>query len=381
MSTKTERIPKHPGIYRRGKFFCYVVRDGNGKQRWVSGFPSIRAAEADRDKTRVAVRAGNYVSPSRQTFETFSGEWLESRTPKLKPSTLSSYADLLRDHVNPRIGNVPLQKLTAAHLDALYAELLTKGRRDGSGGLSPRTVRYVHTVIRAALQTAFRWGRITHNPADRSEPPESVKTEARHWTTDELRRFLAHVEGDRLAPLYHLAAMTGLRRGEALGLRWQDLDLEAQTLKVNQSLVVVDGHSMITTPKTDAGRRTVALDPRTVAVLRAHRKAQTAERLAAGPAWADTGLVFTRDDGRPLPPDWVYKRFVALVMAAGVPVISFHGLRHSHATALLGAGVDLKLASARLGHSSVRITADTYQHVEHSMDQDAAARTAALVLG
>jgi hypothetical protein len=101
---------------------------------------------------------------------------------------------VLRDQVNPRIGNVPLQKLTAAYLDALYAELLTKGRRDGTGGLSPRTVRYVHTVIRAALQTGFRWGRITHNPADRSEPPESVRSEARHWTTDKLRRFLAHVE-------------------------------------------------------------------------------------------------------------------------------------------------------------------------------------------
>lgn len=131
---------------------------------------------------------------------------------------------------------------------------------------------------------------------------------------------------------------------------------------------------MFTTPKTDARSRTVALDPRTVGVLRAHRKAQATERLAAEPVWADSGLVFTREDGRPLSPGWVYKRFVALVMAVGVPVISFHGLRHSHATALLGAGVDLKLASARLGHSSVRITGDTYQHVEQAMDQDAAVR-------
>jgi integrase-like protein len=176
MSTKTERVPRHPGIYRRGKSFCYVARDASGKQRWVSGFPSIRSAAEDRDKTRVAVRAGNYVSPTRQSLEDFTAEWLVSRAPKLKASTLSSYADLLRDHVNPRIGNVPLQKVTAAHLDALYAELLTKGRRDGAGGLSPRSVRYVHTVIRAALQTVFRWGRITHNPADRSEPPESVRT-------------------------------------------------------------------------------------------------------------------------------------------------------------------------------------------------------------
>ncbi|MGZ8636528.1 MAG: tyrosine-type recombinase/integrase [Actinomycetota bacterium] len=115
--------------------------------------------------------------------------------------------------------------------------------------------------------------------------------------------------------------------------------------------------------------------------LRAHKRVQARERLAAGPAWQDSGLVFTREDGRALPPDWVYKRFVALVLAAGLPLISFHGLRHSHATALLGAGVDLKVASERLGHSSIRITGDIYQHVERAMDVDAAARTAALVLG
>ena len=184
-----------------------------------------------------------------------------------------------------------------------------------------------------------------------------------------------------MAPLYQLAALTGLRRGEVLGLCWTDLDLHARTLKVKQTLVMVEGRAVFSTPKTDSGRRTVALDPRTVEVLRAHKATQGRVRLAAGPAWQDSGLVFTREDGRPLPPDWIYKRFVALVMAVGLPVISFHGLRHSHATALLGAGVDLKLASARLGHSSVRITADTYQHVERAMDEDAAAKAAALVLG
>ena len=143
-----------------------------------------------------------------------------------------------------------------------------------------------------------------------------------------------------------------LRRGEVLGLRWSDLDLHARTLKVEQTLVVVEGRAVFSTPKTDAGRRTVALDPRTVETLRAHRAAQGRERLAAGSVWQDSGLVFTRADGRPLPPDWVYKRFSSLVMAAGLPVIWFHGLRHTAATLLLGAGVDLKLASSRLGHSA-----------------------------
>ncbi|MGZ8605587.1 MAG: tyrosine-type recombinase/integrase [Actinomycetota bacterium] len=113
-----------------------MIRDANGKQRWVSGFPSIRAAEGDRDKTRVKVREGNYSAPTRQSFEEVAAEWLETRRPKLKPSTVASYADLLRDHINPRIGRVPLQKLTAEHLDALYTKLLTKGRRNGTGGLS-----------------------------------------------------------------------------------------------------------------------------------------------------------------------------------------------------------------------------------------------------
>ncbi|MGZ5351502.1 MAG: tyrosine-type recombinase/integrase [Actinomycetota bacterium] len=190
-----------------------MIRDANGKQRWVSGFPSIRAAEGDRDKTRVKVREGNYSAPTRQSFEEFAAEWLETRRPKLKPSTVASYADLLRDHINPRIGRVPLQKLTAEHLDALYTELLTKGRRNGTGGLSPRTVRYYHTTVRAALQTAFRWGRVTRNEADRAEPPESVRTEAAHWNVDELRRFLLGVKDDRLAPLYYTAAIPGCDAG------------------------------------------------------------------------------------------------------------------------------------------------------------------------
>lgn len=156
--------------------------------------------------------------------------------------------------------------------------------------------------------------------------------------------------------------------------------LDAGTLKVEQSLIMFEGRAVFSSPKTDSGRRTVALDPRTVEVLRAHRRAQRRERFKAGPVWQDSGLVFVREDGRPLPPDWVYKRFVSLVLAAGVPIIAFHGLPHSHATALLGAGVDLKLASARLGHSSVRITADTYQHVSAGMAQDAAAQVADLIL-
>jgi integrase len=382
MSSKTETLGgRYAGVYRRGNTYSYVVRDASGKQRWVGGFRSPSAAMKDRDKVRSDIARGNYVAPTRQTFEEFSAEWMEARRSRLRPSTLASYADLFRDHVNPRVGHIWLPKLTAAHLDALYGELLASGRRYGTGGLSPRTVRYVHTVIRAALQTAFRWGRVARNVADLAEPPTVAKTEARHWNAGELRRFLGAAETDRLGALLHLAAMTGLRRGEVCGLRWQDVDFDRGTITVVQSRILVDGKVLTSTPKTDAGRRTVALDPRSVEVLRSHKATQGRERLKAGPAWQDSGLVFTREDGRPLPPDWVYRRFTALVRDAGLPVISFHGLRHSHATALLGAGVDLKLASSRLGHSSVRITADTYQHVERAMDKDAAARAAALVLG
>jgi integrase len=176
-----------------------------------------------------------------------------------------------------------------------------------------------------------------------------------------------------------VAALTGMRRGEVLGLRWADLDLDNGWLSVRQTLIVVDNHAQLSQPKTIRGRRQLALDPETIMVLRGHRRNQAAERLAAGPSWTPSDLVFTRQDGTPLHPEYVRRLFDRHLQRAELPRIRFHDLRHTHATLALQAGVHPKVVSERLGHTTVSITLDVYSHAIPGIQQDAASTVAALV--
>ena len=203
--------------------------------------------------------------------------------------------------------------------------------------------------------------------------------ELRTWTASELRRFLACVQGDRLYAAWQLVALTGMRRGEALGLRWADLDLDGGWLSVRQTFVVVDNHIQVSRPKTARGCRRIALDHATIAALRAHHTAQAAERLAAGPAWPNTDLVFTCEDGTPLHPEHFRRQFDRHVARAGLPRIRLHDLRHTHATLALQAGVHPKVVSERLGHSTVAMTMDVYSYAVPALQQDAATTIANLL--
>jgi integrase len=202
----------------------------------------------------------------------------------------------------------------------------------------------------------------------------------RTWTAIELRGFLEHVEVERLAALWMLAASTGMRRGEVLGLRWIDVDLDRARVAVRQTLVVAGREVVTSEPKTSRGRRSIALDPRTVA-LRGWRVAQLEERLAWGSAYRDSGLVFTREDGTALHPEWLSDAFAWRIKQTGLPPIRFHDLRHTHASLGLAAGVPIKVMSERLGHSTSSFTADAYQHATPALEEQAAATVARLVFG
>jgi integrase len=269
---------------------------------------------------------------------------------------------------------VLLQRLTPGHLNAIYADLLGRG-------LSAQTVLHVHATIRRALADATRWDMVPRNVALLASPPRPSRPELQVWTVQELRVFLAHVEDDRLYGLWLLAASTGMRRGELLGLQWPDFDPGRARVAVRRSLVTVGHEVVVSEPKTANGRRSVALDPATVAGIKAWRKRQMAERLAWGPAWTDSSLVFTRENGRPLHPREVTRAFTCHVLAAGVPVIRLHDLRHTHATLALAAGVHPKIVQERLGHSSIAITLDTYSHAVPALEEQAAATVARLVFG
>jgi integrase len=260
--------------------------------------------------------------------------------------------------------------------------LLSDGKRsNGGGGLSPRTVRYVHTILHRASRDAVRWGRLARNPADAADPPEaSANTRATMttWTAEQVRTFL-RVEGHRLHAAFLLLATTGMRRGEALGLRWSDVELATGRASIVQTVIVVNHTATIGSPKTDAGRRTVALDPGTVTALREHRKRQLAERMLMGEGFTDHGLVFCRPDGGPLHSERFSRTFTEQTARVGLPRIRLHDLRHTWATLALSAGVHPRVAQERLGHATVEITLGIYSHVTDGLHDDDATLVAGMM--
>jgi integrase len=302
------------------------------------------------------------------------------RVRGLRPTTVEGYRRVLDFYVPRSLREAVLGDVSPQQLNALYAQLLTSGRHQGPGGLSARTVRYVHTALRRALGDAVRRGLIETNPADAADPPSRRASRARVfpiWTPAELRQFLAVSKSDPWYPALHLAASTGLRRGELLGLRWVDLDLEAAELQVVQAVVQVGWEPEVSGPKTPNSRRRVALDRLTVGVLRRHL--QGAEATAPGGSLDRTSLVFPSPAGGPMNPDLFSGRFQRLVRKSGLPRIRFHDLRHSHASHCLAVGVSPKVVAERLGHASVVVTLDLYSHAVPTLQREAAEVVASLI--
>lgn len=390
-----------------GKVRYYVIvegprdPDGSRNRRSHGGYDRKRDARDALARILSRAQRGDYVEPSRRTVATFVDEWLERHCPaphpdedpekfRLRPATRASYRATLERHVIPRIGGVPLQKLTDAHLYGMYRDLGENGRVHGRGGLSASSVAYVHTVLRLALEDAVEANYITKNPAKskRAKPPTREKRkrggELNVWTPAQQRTFIDHVADHRLGALYALELNSGMRRGELLGLRWQDVDLDGSRLRIVQTLTTRGHYSNVGlgAPKTDAGSRTFSIDPETVAWLRRHRTRQAEDRLALGTAWDNEhDLVFVAEDGTWIHPSSLSRSFKRLTKRAGLPVIRFHDLRHTYATTALAAGVPVKVVSERLGHSDISITLRTYGHVMPSMDEAAAATVASHVYG
>ena len=375
-------------VIRRGASWSVVIdlgRDETGRRvrKWHSGYRTKKDAERARIELLSRLDQGTYVSPSKMSIGAFLvQEWLPAKRATIKETTFASYEMHVTKHIVPRIGGVPLLSVSAGHLNAFYADLLADGRRNGAGGLSPATVERIHATIHKALADAVRWGRLARNPADRADPPKESTAEMSVWTPEQLGTFLDSVRTDRLFAAWLMAAMTGMRRGELLGLKWSDLDLEAGAVSVRQIRTVAKYRVVTFTPKTEKGRRTIALDPHTVAALRSYRVAQKEERVLLGPDYSNSDdLVFTKPNGSAIHPERFSAWFTQRCRKSGLPRVRLHDVRHSYVTALLAEGVPLKVVSQRVGHASPMVTMTIYQHVLPGDDRAAAALGARAILG
>ncbi len=344
------------------------------QQRFKAGFRTKDEARAAMAALQTAKKDGTFVEPSKITTGAYLEQWVAGVKSAVRGSTWRSYEVAMRLHISPILGRVPLQQLTRNQVRAMYDQL-------GASGRSVKTVHNTHLALRKALADAVDDGLIRTNPAERAHKLPTDRPEMLTWSREELRVFLDRSTADPNLPLWRLLAMTGVRRGEALGVRWSDLDLDGARLSVRQQLVRQGDLVTFGPPKTKAGRRSIALDPGTVEALRDRRAQWRDEKLALGEGYQDLDLVFARADGRPHDPDVISQQFETATRRAGVKRIRLHDVRHTHATLGLAAGIHPKVMQERLGHSSIVVTMDRYSHVIPNMQDEAAAKLGMVVDG
>ena len=352
------------------------------RQEFHTGYESKKEVEQELAKVLAALATGGHIEPSKMLLADFlRTEWLPAIRSTIRPTTFASYETHVLRHIIPRIGSLQLQQLSGVQINLLYARLLSEPDIHGRL-LSPATVRRVHATLHRALKDAVRWSKLLRNPVDSADPPraQGFDREMKVWTAAQLRTFLAAERESELYPLWLTLATTGMRRGEALGLSWEDVDLEAARLSIKKTLIMNGYKTMLSTPKTKKGRRLIVLDPATIAALRKLRAQQIKEHLRQGLPWQESQPVFVTEAGLPYHPERVSKLFAQAAKKAGLPRIRLHDLRHTYATLALSAGIHPKVISERLGHASIAITLDCYSHCLPTLSEEAAARVAALVV-
>ncbi|MBI4853561.1 MAG: site-specific integrase [Acidobacteria bacterium] len=308
-----------------------------------------------------------------QTLGEFLDFWLEkSVKPSLRPATYSSYQILVKTHIKPTLEQIKLIKLSPQHLQTLMQEKL-------SAGLSTRTVQYLRAILRRALNQAIKWGLVSRNVAGLVDPPRSEKKEIKPWTLEQSKKFLEVCAGHRLEALFVLTLSLGLRRGEVLGLRWEEVDFQKKSLKVKLGLQRIDGKLILGEVKTKKSARTLPLPDSLVSLLKSHRAKQLEEKLAIGSKWKESNLVFTTSIGTPIEPRNLKRSFDKILEDANkkldechkLPHQRIHDLRHTCATLLLAQGVPPRTIMEILGHSVISTTLDVYAHVLPEMNRDA----------
>jgi integrase len=369
-NTRGRRARHTGGIYQRpdGRWSAQLDlgRDETGRRQRVTVSGPTRAAVAEKLNELVYKRRhGTLPKRDDVTLARYAQAWLDRKARELRPATLASYQRLLKVHVLPAVGGVKLQAVRPAHIHD-FLDQLAKGK------LSSRTQRYCAWLLSTILHSALERELIARNPAAAARvkaPPPERRVKA--WSRAEVAAFLAAADGDRLAPAFLLALITGLRRGELLGLRWQDLDLDAGTLQVEQTAGVVGSQMILSKPKTAGSRRRLYIGPAVTETLRAHQARQEAEARAAS-EWEGQDLVFTTGTGGLIHARNFARSLTRIAKRAGVPDIGPHGLRHTYTSLARERGTQLEVVSKTLGHADPGFTLRVYRHVFESERQAAA---------
>ncbi len=359
-------------IEKRGgntwRFFIELGRDATGKRMRKSVTVKGTKADAQRKLREVltALDGGMPINTSKANLSEFLDQWLRDYVEtNTAPKTHADYSGIIRRYLKPHIGNVPLTKLTPQHVQGLYSVMLTKG-------LSARSVQYTHRVLSQSLSHAVKWGMLARNVCDAVDPPRPRKKEMRALNAADIQRLLETTAQTTYGTIFYLALYTGLRRGEILGLRWCDVDLQNKALSVNQTVVRIAGKGLLLSePKTAHSRRLVSLSPNAAALLGGLKAKRMEQFQSISTGWSESDLIFCNSDGGPINPDSITHAFHRTVRQLGLPSIRFHDLRHTHASMMLKQGVHPKIVSERLGHSSINITLDTYSHVMPGMQEAA----------
>ena len=351
---------------------------GKYKYQWTTVRGIKKDAEKRLSELLSQIDNGTYVKPGKTTFKEYLEQWLDDYVrPNLAPKTYEGRAQQVRCQIVPNLGRIALTALKPEHLQRFYSEKLSGGRSDGNGGLSARTVRDLHGILHAALGTAVKRGLLSRNVADAVDPPRFHRPEMHTLNEDDLKTVLVAAKPTGYYALFYTLLFTGIRRSEALALRWQDIDLIGAQLSIIRSLHhLATGEVVFCQPKTVGSRRMVSLSPSVCLILRQHRDNEEALKGTL----KNDDLIFSRVDGSPLLPTSVTHAWIKLVRRCGLSGIRLHDCRHTHASLMLKQGVHPKIVQERLGHASIRITLDTYSHVAPGLQQAAANRFDEIVL-
>ncbi|WP_082518928.1 site-specific integrase [Leifsonia sp. Leaf336] len=350
-----------------------------GRRRQVrrAGFATKQAAQKARNAAASKVDSGTYVAPTKQTYAEYLDKWFQRRQTTgrgLKPTTADNYARYIRDDIQPSsLGRMKLTDIRRFHINDFVSDLTEAGR-------GATTVRRIAAVVQGSLKAAWHDDLIDHNPGVGIKLPVVPKKKFQPWQPEQVGTFLDAASQHRLGALFELAILTGLRRGEAIGLRWDDVDLTRRTITVRNNRTQAGRTIVEGTAKTDAGdNRVLSMSDAVVGALVAWKLRQQEEAEAFKEVWTDTGYVFTYEDGQPLKPQYATRLFDKIRASAGLPRMTFHGQRHENASLLLSGGADIAVVSKMLGHSSVSVTADIYSHLIGSAALDASERAAAMI--